>query len=171
MAAAINGKPPAVRPLPASPSSLCSYLSSRTNPCASLCLCNTPTRARELQFPRAAASGSRRRRRSVAAGEGLDPPVLFDFWDRQELDKLVVSQVFVPRRPWQPRPELTGAPPEPPPLSSPFAATSSPPVSPPSSSARGEQKPTPNSPLICAQHRLLGLAGVAAPPPYGAGRR
>jgi hypothetical protein len=51
----------------------------------------------EHQFPRAAASGSRRRCRSVAAGEGLDPPpILFDFWDRQELNKLVLSQVFVP---------------------------------------------------------------------------
>jgi hypothetical protein len=48
--------------------------------------------ALEHQFPRAAASGSRRRHRSVAAGEGLDPsPVLFDFWDRQELNELVLS--------------------------------------------------------------------------------
>jgi hypothetical protein len=85
------------RPLPASPSSLCSYLSSRTSPCASLCLCNTLTHTLEHQFPRAATSGSRRLRRSVAAGEGLDPlPVLFDFWDRQELNKLVLLQIFVP---------------------------------------------------------------------------
>jgi hypothetical protein len=48
-------------------------LSSRTNPCASLCLCNTPTRTREPQFPCATASGFRRRRRSIAVGEGLDP--------------------------------------------------------------------------------------------------
>jgi hypothetical protein len=85
------------RPLPASPSSLCSYLSSRTNPRASLCLCDTLAHALEHQFPRAAASGSRRRRRSVAAGDRLDPlPVFFGFWDRQELDKLVLSHVFVP---------------------------------------------------------------------------
>jgi hypothetical protein len=85
------------RPLPASPSFLWPFLSSCTNPYAPLCLCNTPTRTREPQFPCAAASGFRRCRRSVAAGEGLDPPpVLFDFWDRQELDKLVLSQVFAP---------------------------------------------------------------------------
>jgi hypothetical protein len=88
-------RPP--RPLPASPAALHPYLSSRTSPYASLCLCNTLAHALEHQFPRAAASGSRRRRRSVAASEGLDPPpVLFDFWDRQELDKLVLSQVFIP---------------------------------------------------------------------------
>jgi hypothetical protein len=44
-------------------------------------------------------------------------------------------------------------------------------VSPPSSSVRGEQKPPPNFPLFRAQHRLPELAEVAAPPPYGAGRR
>jgi hypothetical protein len=80
-----------------SPSFLWPFLSSRTNLCASLCLCDTLAHALEHQFPRAAASGSHRRRRSVAAGEGLDPPpVLFYFWDRQELNKLVLSQVFVP---------------------------------------------------------------------------
>jgi hypothetical protein len=74
MAAAINGK--RRRPEPAhlpSPSFLWPFLSSRTNPCASLCLCNTPTRTREPQFPCAATSGFRRHRRSIAVGEGLDP--------------------------------------------------------------------------------------------------
>jgi hypothetical protein len=156
------------RPLPASPSFLCSYLNSRMNPCASLCLCNTLAHALEHQFPRAAASGSRRRRRSVATGEGLDPlPVSFDFWDRQELDKLVLSQVFAPDA----RGSLTGAPPEPPPSSSPFTAASSPPVSPPSSSVRGEQYPPPNFSSLRAQQRTRKLAGAAAPPPSGAGRR
>jgi hypothetical protein len=98
MAAAINGRRrrSGSARLP-SPSFLWSYLSSRTNPCASLCLCNTLTHTHEHQFPRAAASGSRRRRRFVAAGERLDPlPVFFGFWDRQELDKLMLSQVFIP---------------------------------------------------------------------------
>jgi hypothetical protein len=98
MAAAINGKRRHPEPahLP-SPSFLWPFLSLHTNPCASLCLCNTPTRAREPQFLCATASGFRRRRRSIAAGEGLDPPpVFFDFWDRQELDKLVLPQVFIP---------------------------------------------------------------------------
>jgi hypothetical protein len=85
------------RPLPASPSFLCSYLSPCTNPCASLCLCNALTHTHEHQFPCATASGLRRRRRFVAAGERLDPPsVFFDLWDRLELDKLVLPQVFVP---------------------------------------------------------------------------
>jgi hypothetical protein len=98
MAAAINGRRrrSGSARLP-SPSFLWPFLSSRTSPCASLCLYNTLAHALEHQFPRAAASGSRRRRRSIAAGEGLDPlPVSFGFWDRQELDKLVLSQVFVP---------------------------------------------------------------------------
>jgi hypothetical protein len=74
MAAAINGRRrrSGSARLP-SPSFLWSFLSSRTNPCASLCLCDTLAHALEHQFPRAAASGSRRRRRSVTAGEGLDP--------------------------------------------------------------------------------------------------
>jgi hypothetical protein len=98
MAAAINGRRRRLGSarLP-SPSILWSFLSSRTNPCASLCLCDKLTHALEHQFHNAVTSGSRRRRRSVAAGEGLDPPlVLFGFWDRQELDKLVLSQVFDP---------------------------------------------------------------------------
>jgi hypothetical protein len=97
MTADINGKPPATSSSPRFTCRLAPYLSSHTSPCASLCLCNALTHALVHQFPRAAASGSRRRRRSVAAGEGLDPPpVLFDFWDRQELNELVLSQVFVP---------------------------------------------------------------------------
>jgi hypothetical protein len=85
------------RPLPASPSILWSFLSSCTNPYVPLCLCKTLTHTHEHQFSRAAASGFRRRRRFVAAGEGLDPPpVFFGFWGRQELDKLVLSQVFAP---------------------------------------------------------------------------
>jgi hypothetical protein len=97
MAAAINGKPPAV-PSPTRLAFLPLPLFKLVHkPLRPLCLCNTPTRTREPQFPCAAASGFRRRRRSVAAGEGLDlPPVFFDFWDRQELDKLVLSQVFAP---------------------------------------------------------------------------
>jgi hypothetical protein len=88
-------RPP--RSLPASPAALHPHLSSRTSPCASLCLCDTLAHALGHQFPYTAASGSRRRHRSVAAGEGLDPSlVLFDFWDRQELNELVLSQVFVP---------------------------------------------------------------------------
>jgi hypothetical protein len=97
MATAINGKPPAT---PSSPRFACRpapYLSSRTSPCASLCLCNTLTHALEHQFPRTAASDSLRRRRSVAAGEGLDPPpVLFHFWDCQELNEHALLQVLVP---------------------------------------------------------------------------
>jgi hypothetical protein len=97
MAAAINGKPPAALSssrfayLPAP------YLSSRTSPCASLCLCNTSTHTREPNSTDAAAPGFRRRRQFVATGEGLVPPlVLFDFWDRQELNEHVLSQVLVP---------------------------------------------------------------------------
>jgi hypothetical protein len=76
---AINGKPPATP----SPTRLSShpqaFISLRTHPCASLCLCNTPTRATEPQFRHAAASVFRRRHRFIAAGEGLDlPPVSFD---------------------------------------------------------------------------------------------
>jgi hypothetical protein len=158
------------RPLPASPSFLWPFLSSCTNPYVPLCLCNTPTRTREPQFPCAAASGFPRRRRSVAAGEGLDPPpVFFDFWDRQELDKLVLSQVFAPdtrgsrapsspeRRPSRRRRRAPLLP--------------SPPVSPLSSSVRGKHHPPPNSSSFRAQHRLPELARVTAPPPYGAGRR
>jgi hypothetical protein len=45
----------------------------------------------------AAASGSRRRREFVAAGEGLVPPLfLLDSWDRQGLIKHMLLQVPVP---------------------------------------------------------------------------
>jgi hypothetical protein len=97
MAAAINGKPPVA------PSSSCfaylpaPYLSSHTSPCTSLCLCNTPTHARDPNSTDAAASGSRRRRQFITAGEGLVPsPFLFDSWGRQELNEHVLSQVPVP---------------------------------------------------------------------------
>jgi hypothetical protein len=88
-------RPP--RPLPTSPSILGSYFSSRTHFCAPLSPLQRTHAHAEHQFRRAAASGFRRRRRFVAAGEGLDlPPVSFDLWVRKELDKLVLPQVFVP---------------------------------------------------------------------------
>jgi hypothetical protein len=99
MAAAINGKRRRSDParLP-SPSSLCFYLSSCSNACASLCLPSTPTRLLEHQFTSAAASGSRRRRAFVAAGEGPPPPPFsLSLWVHQGLIKLELLQVFVPR--------------------------------------------------------------------------
>jgi hypothetical protein len=90
MAAAINGKrrrSESAR-LP-SPSSLWPYLSSCSNSCASLCLLNTPTHSLEHQFPSIAASGSRRRREFVAAGEGQSsPPFFLSPWVHQGLIKL-----------------------------------------------------------------------------------
>jgi hypothetical protein len=97
MAAAINGKPPAATSSSRFAYLLAPYLSSHTSPCASLCLCNTPTHAREPNSTDAATSGSRRRRQFIAAGEGLVPsPYLFDSWGRQELNEHVLSQVPVP---------------------------------------------------------------------------
>jgi hypothetical protein len=76
-----------------------------------------------------------------------------------------------PRRPWQPRPELTGAPPEPPPSPSRPVAASSTPFGPFSSPVCGKQLSLPNSPPYRAQCPPRELAGVAAPPPSGAGHR
>jgi hypothetical protein len=97
MAAAINGRRrrSGSARLP-SPSSLWPYLNSRSSSCPPLCLLNTPTHTLEHQFHRSAASGSRRRREFVAAGEGLVPsPFLLDSWDRQGLIKHVLLQVHV----------------------------------------------------------------------------
>jgi hypothetical protein len=87
-------RPP--RTLPASPTSLCPYLSLHTSSCASLCTRNTPTHATEPQFPCAAASGPRRRRASAAVGEGSPlPPPFSSLWVHQGLIKLNWLQVHV----------------------------------------------------------------------------
>jgi hypothetical protein len=78
---------------------------------------------------------------------------------------------FRPRRPWQPRPELTGAPPEPPTSPSRPVAASSPPIGPSSSPVCGKQNFLPSFPPYRAQWCPRGLAGATAPPPHDAGRR
>jgi hypothetical protein len=87
-------RPP--RPLPASPTSLRPYLSSRSSSRASLCTRSTPTHATKPQFPSVAASGPHCRRASAAVGEGSPPPPPFtSLWVHQGLIKLNWLQVRV----------------------------------------------------------------------------
>jgi hypothetical protein len=101
---------------------------------------HTNTRTQAPILFSAAASGSRRRREFVVAGEGLVPPhFLLDSWDRQGLIKLMLLQVPVldARRCHAP---LTGAPPDPPPLPSSLTGAFPSFLSSPPSSTHGEQK-------------------------------
>jgi hypothetical protein len=79
---AINGKPPAAP----SPTRLAFHhrvLFKLAHALLCLPLPLQPANAHaRAPISRAAASGLRRRRRAVAAGEGLDPPVFCDLWDR-----------------------------------------------------------------------------------------
>jgi hypothetical protein len=171
MAATINGKrrsEPARLP---SPSSLRSYLSTHSSSYASLCTRSTPMHAIE---PKSPAPPPRVPAAVVQASPSAKdhlrrlPSLLFGFTRGSSSS---IGCRFPSSSPWVPRLVHAGAPPVLPPLPSPAAVESSSSSSSPASPLNCEHLSPPVFPSFHEQQHARELTGVAAPPPYGAGRR